>query len=301
MTPVRQRIGRYRLTQRIGAGAFATVWLAVDEGPGNPGKSGDTGNSTEGGEVAVKVLAENWALDEGVCDRFLKEARILAGLDDPLVVAVHGTGTLPDGRPWFAMDHCNAGSLADLTRLRYGLRPALELCAHACRAIEVLHRHGILHRDVSPSNLLLHRDPGAELRVRVADLGVARMLSGRATTMVAGTPAYMAIEQARGWPLDARADVYSLACLTHTVLTGRPPFPVRSLDDLLRREPDPIRDLAPVAQSIGAPSELDGLLTAALSPDPELRPGSAEILAQWLERFAAEVPREAMLPPRADP
>lgn len=281
-----ERIGRYRLSQRIGAGAFATVWLARTDGTGR--------------QVAVKVLAENWSIDQGVAARFLNEARLLAGIDDPRVVAVHELGTLPDGRPYFVMDHCDAGALADLTRLRFGLARALELCAQAARAIEVLHTHGVLHRDVSPSNLLLHREAGGELRVRVVDLGVARLLSGRATTMVAGTPAYMAIEQARGQPTDARADVYSLAGLTHTVLTGHPPFPVRTLDELLAREPDPARDLAPIADTLGAPSELDGLLAAALSPDPAQRPGSAEILAQWLERFARQTSADVMLPPRAE-
>lgn len=281
-----ERIGRYRLSQRIGAGAFATVWLGLTDGTGR--------------EVAVKVLAENWALDQGVATRFLNEARLLGDIDDPRVVAVHEVGTLPDGRPYFVMDHCNAGALADLTRLRFGLAEALGLCAQAARAIEVLHSHGVLHRDVSPSNLLLHRDDDSGLRVRVVDLGVARLLSGRATTMVAGTPAYMAIEQARGLPIDVRADVYSLAALTHTVLTGHPPFPVRTLDELLQREPDPARDLAPIATALGAPAELDGFLAAALSPDPAQRPGSAEILAQWLERFAEQAPAEVMLPPRAE-
>ncbi|RCK70712.1 serine/threonine protein kinase [Desertihabitans brevis] len=213
------QVGRYRLVRRLGVGSFATVWLAA--GPG--------------GEVAVKVLAENWAVDADVRARFLAEARLLQRIADPRLVAVHEIGTLPDGRPWFAMDHCPGGSLDDLRRQRLPADRALRLTAEAARCLHVLHEHGVVHRDVTPGNLLLDADG----RVRLADLGVAKDLSvGTGSTMTAGTPAYMAWEQATGGALDRRCDVYSLACVGYALLTGRPPFPVRTLADLVARGPD---------------------------------------------------------------
>jgi eukaryotic-like serine/threonine-protein kinase len=195
-------IGRYRLERRIGAGSFATVWLGHDDDLDVP--------------VAVKVLADNWADNEDVRNRFLAEARILRRIRDPRLVQVYDIGTVPDGRPYFVMDYINGGSFNDLRKA--GCEPVrgLRLAAEACRAIEVLHDNDIIHRDVTPGNLLLSTGPDGQTRVLIADLGVAKsMVDAVGATMTAGTPSYMAPEQAAGvLPLDRRADIYSLTAVT---------------------------------------------------------------------------------------
>lgn len=268
-------IGRYRLTRRLGAGSFATVWEGHDDDLDVP--------------VAVKVLADNWSDNDDVRSRFLSEARIMRKIRDPRIVRVYDIGTLTDGRPYFVMDFADAGSLDDLRRS--GVEPirALRLCAEGCRALNVLHQHDIVHRDVTPGNLLLSHASAGELQVFIADLGVAKLMVGQSgATMTAGTPAYMALEQASGiGQFDQRADIYSLGAVTYAMLTGRPPFPVRTLADLLTRDPHAVP--APIAERIGAPPTLDALMVSVLSPEPGRRPPTADILADALDQIADQM------------
>ncbi len=280
------KIGRYRLTQRIGAGSFATVWKGHDDDL-------DV-------DVAVKILADNWADNDDVRGRFLAEARLLRRISDERIVRVYDIGTLPDGRPYFVMDYANGGSLEQLRKHPAEAGRVLRLCAEAARALEVLHRHRIIHRDVTPGNILVDHSETQGLRVLLADLGVAKNMVDRAgATMTAGTPAYMALEQATGGQLDARADVYSLAAVTYALLSGKPPFPVKTLGDLLSRNPS--IDPAPIADRIGAPPALDALLVAALSPDPARRPQSAEVMAAALDQIASVMPGGDTYAPRPLP
>lgn len=267
-------VGRYRLVRRIGAGSFATVWLGRDDDL-------DV-------DVAVKILADNWSESDNVRNRFLAEARLMRRIRDPRVVRVYDIGSLADGRPYFVMDYCDAGSLQDLRREPTDPATTLHLCAEACRALAVIHRAQVVHRDVTPGNLLLDRSSGT-LRVMLADLGVAKeMVEQAGATMTAGTPAYMAPEQATGDPIGPRSDLYAMASVTYAVLTGQPPFPVRSVQDLLRRPPGTMPPmLSPV---LGTPPRLDDVLVAALSFDPALRPPSAEIMAEELDRAATQLP-----------
>ena len=267
-------IGRYRLVRRIGAGSFATVWLGNDDDLDVP--------------VAVKVLADNWASNDDVRNRFLAEARIMRRIHDRRLVQVYDIGTLDDGRPYFVMDYIDGGSLNDLRK--QGIDPvrALRLCAEACRALDVLHAHNIIHRDVTPGNLLLSKIANGETQVLIADLGVAKsMLDAVGATMTAGTPSYMAPEQAMGLPLDSRVDIYSLAAVTYAMLTGRPPFLVRSIADIVAR--DPLLAPEPIAGRIGAPSTLDGVMLSGLAADRNRRPPTALLLADGLEAIASDM------------
>jgi eukaryotic-like serine/threonine-protein kinase len=272
---VMDSIGRYRLVRRIGAGSFATVWLGNDDDLDVP--------------VAVKVLADNWASNDDARNRFLAEARIMRRIHDRRLVQVYDIGTLDDGRPYFVMDYVDGGSLNDLRK--QGIDPvrALRLCAEACRALDVLHAHGIIHRDVTPGNLLLSRTANGETQVLIADLGVAKsMLDAVEATMTAGTPSYMAPEQAVGLtPLDSRADIYSLTAVTYATLTGHPPFLVRSIADIVAR--DPLQTPEPIAGRLRAPSTLDGVMLSGLAADRNHRPPTALLLAQRLEVIANEM------------
>ena len=218
-------IGRYPVSRRLGAGAFATVWLGRD--------------TDFDVDVAIKVLADNWAADPAIRERFLTEAKFLRRIRDRRVVHVYDIGTLDDGRPYFVMDYLDAGSLEDLRRSGVAPAEALRLCAEAARGLEVLHRHHLVHRDVTPGNLLLTSRPDGSRAVVVADLGVARsVLDSSAGAMVVGTPSYMAPEQAGGGAVDPRADVYALCAVAYALLTGGPPFPVLTIADLTGRPAD---------------------------------------------------------------
>jgi eukaryotic-like serine/threonine-protein kinase len=268
-------IGRYRLEGRIGAGSFATVWRGHDDDLDVP--------------VAVKVLAENWADNDDVRNRFLAEARIMRRIHDPRLVQVYDIGTLDDGRPYFVMDYIDGGSMNDLRKAGTDPLRGLRLAAEACRAIEVLHDNDIIHRDVTPGNLLLSSGPDGETRVLIADLGVAKsMVDSVGATMTAGTPAYMAPEQAAGvMPLDRRADIYSLTAVTYALLTGSPPFTTRSIADILARDPDLAPE--PIADRLGAPATLDGVMIAGLAADRNRRPPTALLLAEGLEAIAQQM------------
>ena len=262
------RIGRYATRRVLGSGAFATVWLGRDEELDVP--------------IAIKVLADNWAHNADVRSRFVDEARLLRRISDPRVVGVHDIGSLPDGRSYFVMDFADGGTVADLVG---GLdrRAALDLAIEVGRAVQVLHDQQILHRDVKPSNLLLRRRDSRPDQLMVADLGTAKALAeASGLTMSAGTPAYMAPEQAHGeQPLTLRADVYGIAAVGYALLTGSAPFPdERGLTDVALRDPE--RRPGPVDGG-GA---LDVLLAEALAFDPARRPSSALELVDRLSEIA---------------
>lgn len=282
-----ERIGRYRLTERLGAGSFATVFKGHDDELDVP--------------VAVKLLADNWSDNEDVRNRFLAEARLMRKIHDERIVRVYDIGTAEDGRPYFVMDYANGGSLEDLRKRPTEPGRALRLCAEGARALEVLHRNSVIHRDVTPGNLLLNVTADQKTHVLIADLGVAKSMIGESgATMTAGTPAYMAFEQATGvGTLDQRADIYSMAAVAYALLTGRPPFPVKTLADLLARNPHIAP--APIADRIGAPRELDQLFAAALAADPNRRPSTAADLAEGLDHFAERLPGGQTYVPRPLP
>jgi serine/threonine protein kinase len=264
-------IGRYPVSRRLGAGAFATVWLGRD--------------TDFDVDVAIKVLADNWAADPAIRERFLTEATFLRRIRDRRVVHVYDIGTLDDGRPYFVMDYLDAGSLEDLRRSGVAPTEALRLCAEAARGLEVLHRHHLVHRDVTPGNLLLTSRPDGSYAVVVADLGVARsVLDSSAGAMVVGTPSYMAPEQAAGGAVDHRADVYALCAVAYALLSGGPPFPAVTVADLTGRPAG--LGPPPVAEHLGAPATLDGLFRSGLATDPHRRPPSAALLADAFDQLA---------------
>ncbi|WP_285662547.1 serine/threonine-protein kinase [Actinorhabdospora filicis] len=194
-------LGRLRVERLLGTGSFATVWLARDP--------------DLDAFVAVKVLAENWAHDPGVRERFITEARLLRRLDDERVLRVHGVGET-EGRPYAILAYADRGSLKD--RLRQGplaLAEALGLLREIAAGVAVLHRAGVVHRDLTPGNVLFQSRPDGSTRVLVADLGLAKDLAvASGFTAAAGTPGYMAPEQADPLAIvDARADVYALGKL----------------------------------------------------------------------------------------
>ena len=245
------RLGRYVVRRRIGAGSFATVWLAYDEQLDSP--------------VAIKVLADNWTDDFDVRRRFVEEGRFLRKVESPHVVAVYDAGELEDERPYLVMTYADQGTLAD--RIALGpLDPALavEVIRQVGLGLEALHKRHVLHRDVKPANILFRSGDDDSVRAMLGDLGLGKSLDmSSRLTMIAGTPSYVAPEQARGNSLDARADQYSLGALTYLVLTGRPPYRHESL--LAAADPG-----APDPMEIGNPA-LEAVVDRALAPERDDR------------------------------
>jgi serine/threonine protein kinase len=176
--------GRYRLERPLGHGGMASVYLALDTELDRP--------------VAVKLLAENLSGDESFRVRFVREARLAAGLSHPNVVGVYDAGE-EDGRPYIVMELVEGETLADVLARRKRLPPdvAVGLALQACAGLERAHAAGLVHRDVKPQNLLVRRDG----TLKVADFGIARAAEATALTQVGtvlGTAAYLSPEQLAG-------------------------------------------------------------------------------------------------------
>lgn len=249
------RLGRLRQVSRLGVGGFASVWLYHD----------DELDSS----VAVKALADNWCQRADVRQRFLDEARIMRRADSDHVVRVYDVGETDDGTPYFVMSYADQGTVADL--IAEAPRPADEvanLVQQAGQGLTVLHRIGVIHRDIKPQNLLLKTGDDGETRLLVADLGVAKAVAfASGLTQVVGTPAYMAPEQAdptRG--LDVRADVHALGAVAYHLLTGAP-LREASMDAVTR----PRLPLAPSSIVPGLPTAVDDVVGRAVMPAREAR------------------------------
>ncbi|MFI7598743.1 serine/threonine-protein kinase [Actinoplanes sp. NPDC049681] len=256
-----QQIGPYRVERLLGTGSFATVWLGH--------------HASLGARVAIKVLAENWSHDLRVRERFQEEARLLWRLDHERVVRVHSLGELPDGRPYLVMTWADGGSLRD--RLAEGPVPVgsgLRLLQDIAAGVGVLHENGIVHRDLTPGNILFRSGPAGGERVLIADLGLAKALAAASgLTARAGTPGYMAPEQDDPLSIvDTRTDVYALGRLGERLLAARTDVPrsqVRlragvpvGVADVLRtatahRPGDRFRDAAQFAAALGRATTAD--------------------------------------------
>lgn len=259
-------IGRYRITERLGSGAFATVWLAEDD--------------VLESKVAIKILAENWAHHPDVRARFEQEAQVLRRADSERLVRVHDFGEMPDGRPYQVMTYAAGGTLSD--RLALGpmpVRTALRIASDIAHAVSDLHEAGVLHRDLKPSNVLFDTVRGSE-RVLVADLGLAKEIAhASGFTVVAGTPGYMAPEQQLpGGGLDVRADVHAIGAMTYQMLTGRPPQAGKTAA------------AAPSKLRAGVSREVDRVVMRALDGDRDRRWPSTGAFAQALKVAVTAAP-----------
>jgi len=266
-----RRLGRYRVTEKIGQGGMATVWKAEDE--------------LLGRTVAVKVLAETLAGSPDARRRFLHEARAARLLDHPGIVAVHEAGET-EGRVWMAMDFVDGETLAACVTRR--LMPVAEAVRIACAAAAALghaHARGIVHRDVTARNIMVARDE----RVVVLDFGLA-LVEGesRVTTSrtVLGTLAYLAPEVIVGHDADPRTDLYGLGVVLYEALTGAQPFS-GDRPEALHYAIVNLDPVAPRARRAEIPPALERIVLRAMARRPEDRYPHAEDLGADLRAFLA--------------
>ena len=259
--------GRYRIADVLGRGGMATVYLARDDELDRP--------------VAVKVLAGHLADDPSFRDRFVREARLAAGLSHPNIVQIYDAGE-DDSNPYIVMEYVEGHTLADELDERRRLDPerVVDLGVQVCGGLEHAHTAGLVHRDIKPGNLLLRNDG----TVKIADFGIARAAEAtRLTQMgsVLGTAAYLSPEQALGEEVTAAADIYSFGCVLYESLTGRTPYVFETLAELaVKHREDPIRPVRELRPEIS--SELEAVVMRCLARNPAYRPPSAAALAQEL-------------------
>ncbi|MEU9505643.1 Stk1 family PASTA domain-containing Ser/Thr kinase [Micromonospora sp. NPDC048170] len=274
--------GRYQVGELLGYGGMAEVHRGRDLRLGR--------------DVAIKMLRTDLARDATFQMRFRREAQNAASLNHPAIVAVYDTGeeTAPTGEtlPFIVMEFVNGRTLKEVLGVEGRLQPrrALEICADMCAALEFSHRHGIIHRDIKPGNVMLTQTG----QVKVMDFGIARALASGATTMtqtsaVIGTAQYLSPEQARGEAVDARSDVYAAGCVLFELVCGHPPFvgdsPVSVAYQHVRETPPTPSDINPDVNPA-----VDAIVLKALSKNPLNRYQSAGEMRADLLRAAAGRP-----------
>lgn len=287
MTGPRLLSNRYELGDTLGYGGMSEVHKGRDVRLGR--------------EVAVKVLRADLARDPTFQERFRREAQNAAALNHPAIVAVYDTGeTRTDygPLPYIVMEFVEGRTLRDIVKSEGPLpaKRAMEVMADVCAALDFSHRHGIVHRDVKPANIMITRT-GA---VKVMDFGIARAVSdGQAavtqTAAVIGTAQYLSPEQARGEAVDARSDVYAAGCVLFELLTGEPPFtgdsPVAVAYQHVREDPKP-----PSALNPRVPPSLDAIVLKAMAKNPANRyQSSAEMRGDLVRVLSGQRPAAPMV------
>jgi formylglycine-generating enzyme required for sulfatase activity len=282
------RIGRYRVERILGQGGFGVVYLGHDDDLRRP--------------VAIKVPQARRLESPGAVEAYLAEARTLASLNHPHIVAVYDFGRTEDGGCFIVSRYIDGDSLADiLRRQRPAVAVAAGLVATVAEALHHAHQHRLVHRDVKPANILLDRAGKAYL----ADFGLALRDEdfGKAGG-VAGTPWYMSPEQARGEShrVDGRADLYSLGVVLYELLTGDRPFHRERVEDLLEDIASLAVEARPPRQLVdNLPRELERICLKALAKRASERYFTAGDFAEDLRAFLAAQPPLPAVAPAAGP
>ncbi|GLY36455.1 serine/threonine protein kinase [Amycolatopsis sp. NBRC 101858] len=287
MSTPRLLSNRYELGETLGYGGMSEVHHGHDVRLGR--------------EVAIKILRADLARDPQFQERFRREAQNAAALNHPAIVAVYDTGeanTEFGPLPYIVMEYVEGRTLRDIVKTEGPMsqKRAMEVMADVCAALDFSHRHGIVHRDVKPANVMITKN-GA---VKVMDFGIARaMHDGQSamtqTAAVIGTAQYLSPEQARGESVDARSDVYAAGCVLYELITGEPPFtgdsPVAVAYQHVREDPNPPSSVNPAV----AP-ELDAVVLKALAKGPANRyQSAAEMRSDLVRTLSGQRPAAPMV------
>lgn len=281
--PASQRVGRYEVLEYLGSGGMSDVYAALHTGLRK--------------RVALKVLRSSLRHDEDAVQRFLREGECAARVCHPNVVNVHDVG-VEDGVPYLVMELLT-GETLDQKLAREGTLPyeqALELLLPIFDAVDQVHRSGVVHRDVKPSNILLACKVDGSITPKLVDFGVATLDERRLITGAIGpigTPTYMSPEQARGLdPVDGRSDQYALASILFELVTGREAFPGADIESVLSNVArGQFPRLSQVLRAV--PRGLDEVLARATSYHARDRFGSVREFAEALLPFVGRHVRDA--------
>ncbi len=260
----------YVLRQLLGKGGMGKVYFAWQQSLDRP--------------VAVKYLRKSFLHDEHTVRRFLEEARTVARLRHPHIIAVHGLGRTPGGGYFLVMDWIDGSDLAAVIQAgSVSIAQAITWTMQAGEAIQEAHRNSIVHCDLKPGNLLL----GTDGQIRVTDFGMARSLVDNPFTSegIEGTAPFMAPEQVSDtWgPISVRTDVYGLGAVLYTLLTGQPPWTGQTLADVLAKVVTATPITLPAALGSQLPQELVKICCGCLAKSPEERFPTVEALHQSLD------------------
>ena len=270
-----ERLSGHKILSEIGSGGMGRVLLAMDERLGR--------------KVAIKVLSPRFQDNPVLRERFMQEARAMAKLTHPHIAHIYSLGP-PEEAPHFVMEYVEGAPLTEASRA-LTLRQKVELMHKIVLAVDFLHQHQVIHRDLKPGNILV----GPDLEPKVLDFGlvlVGKDQENRLTLPGAllGTPDYFSPEQARATaPLDTRSDIFSLGTVFYELLTSELPFRGETLPDQVRRicEEDPA---LPRRIDSTLPGDLQNICLKALEKSPAHRYASAREMANDLERFLAGEP-----------
>ncbi|MEO6596085.1 MAG: tetratricopeptide repeat protein [Planctomycetota bacterium] len=311
-----ERVGRYKLLQKIGEGGFGTVWMAEQDEPVRR-------------LVALKIIKRGMDT-KMVVARFEVERQALAMMDHPNIAKVFDGGETPGGLPFFVMELVRGVPITQFCdQQHFDHRQRLELFVQVCHAVQHAHHKGVIHRDLKPSNVLVTMHDTMPV-VKVIDFGVAKAIHQRLTDktvftefrQMVGTPEYMSPEQAElsGLDIDTRADVYSLGVLLYELLTGSSPFAglrTRGVLEMMRviREEDPpkpstrISTLGEAATAVAknqrvepkrlrrlVEGDLDSIVMKAIEKDRARRYETASAFAEDVLRHLREEPVVAVPP-----
>ena len=288
-----EKISHYRIVQKLGAGGMGVVYLAEDMKLGR--------------KIAIKILSHEFTTNKDRLNRFEQEASAASNLNHPNILTIHEVG-VDDGRHYIATEFIDGVTL----RRKMAAQPLeipeiLDVAIQVASALEEAHSAGIVHRDVKPDNIMVRRNG----YVKVLDFGLAKLTEtldrspsdGEASTrvlvhtdagVVMGTSHYMSPEQARGKPVDARSDIWSLGVVIYEMVAGRTPFEGETSTDVIvaitQKEPPPLARFAP-----HVPPELDWIVMKALRKDRDERYQTIKELITDLRRLKQRLEFETEL------
>ena len=276
--------GRYELGEQVARGGTAQVFVAHDLLLGRP--------------VALKVLISELSSDSAFVARFRREAQAAANLSHPNIVPIFDWGEA-ESTYFIVMEYVDGEALSSIIRTQSPIpaAQAASIASDIAKALAYAHRHGVVHRDVKPGNVLITADG----QVKVTDFGIARAMGAdeqvTQTGLVMGTATYFSPEQAQGFAVDGRSDIYSLGVVLYEMVTGKPPFsgesPVSIAYQHVRERPQP-----PSLVNPEIPASLEAVILQAMAKSPADRYQSADAMRADLDRFAHGQP--VLAPPAPD-
>lgn len=274
--------GRFMIESAVGVGATGLVYRAR--------------HTMMNKFVAIKVLRDECAAQPKLIERFRREAQTMISVEHPNIVKALACGVLTDGRMYVVMDYVEGLSLSETLarKKRLSQRTTVELAIAVANALDCAHQKGIVHRDITPSNIMLPSErPAGE--AQVLDFGLAKITEdasehGQTTTGVKGTAQYMSPEQCNQQPVDQRSDIYALGCVMFQCLAGNPPYEAESSFDLMYKH---VHESVPaLPKQLNIDKKLAGVVNRCLQKDPSSRYASAAVLKEELHRVLDCLPSE---------